>query len=441
MTTKPPPDSDDPLLRPASNEGWDDAPTAPDPKPAAPPAAPSVSPVPVVSPVPSASPAPSVSPVPSVAPPSPPTPSSAKLTPADEPLLPRTFHENDLRAAVGVSPLADTAAKTTQSGSPTEHTDDDSDDAPPRRRRSRKLVAAFAIAITLGLTGGVVALFGALNRDRYSLSCEAERAVPHQGRGFPPWGTRPIDGDAWRPLKINPETPCQPFESHDPVGLERRFLSMILDQANALLSAREVTRADDAEALLNQGLLLTRPPERETEKLAVERAERRKDIERLLGDVTYWRASARLRDALSALSEAAKQFESAATQQPRHVSDASAWATYARRLAQELRAGPTGSGTPIGIPSPGSPSSAPSTTGPGSNPSGSPSSGSPSSGSPSPPGSSSSTNPPAPGASLAPSSTRPLAPPGVALPVERESPTPPPAAPPDAGAPSGGVLL
>src|SRR6185436_12994552 len=181
---------------------------------------------------------------------------------------------------------------------------------------------------------------------------EAERAVPQQGRGFPPWGMRALDGEAWRPLKITAETRCQPRETDDVRELERLYLAMIVDQATALLTAREVTRLDEAEALLKQALLLTRPPERESEKLAAERTERRNDIQRLLGDVTYWRASAKLRDAANALGDAAKQFDSAAEQHPRHMSDAPAWASHARKLAQQLTVGPAGATPAAGSTSP-----------------------------------------------------------------------------------------
>jgi hypothetical protein len=255
-----------------------------------------------------------------------------------------------------------------------------------------------AFVAVAGLAIGALAIVGRMNTDRYLLACEAERAVPQQGRGFPPWGTRALDGEAWRPLKITAETRCQPRETDDPRELERLYLAMILEQASALLTAREVTRLDEAEALLKQALLLTRPPERESEKLAAERTERRNDIQRLLGDVTYWRASAKLRDAASALGEAAKQFDSAAEQHARHTSDASAWASHARKLAQQLTGGPAGA-----TPAAGS------------------------------------------GVSATPVSPERSAPLGTALPIEpgaggaSESPAAP--APPDAGVPAGGVLL
>jgi hypothetical protein len=62
----------------------------------------------------------------------------------------------------------------------------------------------------------------------------------------------------------------------------------------------------------------------------------------MLGDVQYWRASLRLRDANAALVDASRQFDAAALQRPLHVSDAGAWAELLRRISDELHAGPNG---------------------------------------------------------------------------------------------------
>jgi hypothetical protein len=294
---------------------------------------------------------------------------------------------------VGASPLADSSSSSRIRHAPA---DDDDDDEPSRSLRTRRTITVSALFAVFGVAVAALVIVGRLNTDRYVLACEAERAVPQQGRGFPPWGTRALGGEAWRPLKITPETRCQPRETDDAPELERLFLAMVLDQASALLTAREVTRLDEAEALLKQALLLTRPPEREPEKRATERNERRTEIQRLLGDVTYWRASAKLRDAANALGEAAKQFDAAAEQRPRHMSDSAAWAAHARKLAQQLTSGPAGAAPAAGSAAlPAAPSE----------PSG--------------------------------------APPGTALPVEpgEGSAEQAPAAPPDAGVPAGGVLL
>ncbi len=435
---------DDPLLRPASNAGRDDAHPSPSRAPGdtatsgaaaasseKPPSttgtastrtagatSPTSTPSTSTSPTKATSPGPTkaTSPSPTSAPP--PTSTSAATTRAasaatpsstgEEPLLPAVYDENDLRSAVGASPrsdsLAATARKRRAPASDRRH-DDDADDASPHEPRNRKAIALVALSITAGLAIAVLVFAGYANSGRYLLICEAERALAEQGRSFPPWGTRALAGEAWRPLKIAPETRCQPHETDNPVDLERLYLSMILDQATGLLTAREVTRLDDVEALLKQALLLTRPPEHEPEKLASERNEHHQEIERLLGDVTYGRASAKLHDAEAALADAAKQFDSAAAQHPRHASDAAVWAAYARRLTQELHAGPAGAAPPApsASPPPASPAPADSTTG-----------------SPKPPV-------------------------GVALPVEParasvDEPAAPPA-PADASVSTGGVLL
>jgi hypothetical protein len=321
----------------------------------------------------------------------------------DEPLLPATYHENDLRSVVGASPID------------RKHDRKHDDDASPSPR-NRKTIVVSVLGIVAGLVIAGLVFLGHANRDRYLLACEAARVVPEQGRAFPPWGTHALEGEAWKPLKITPETRCQPHETDDPLALERLYLAMILDQVTGLLTAREVTKLDEAEALLTQALLLTRPPEQEPEKLANERNEHHKEIERMRGDVTYWRAAARLRDAATALADAAKQFDSAAAQHPRHVSDASAWAAYARRLAQELHAGPAEA-------APSTPTTSP------------PVSAAPPTVPPTPPA----ISPPVPPIE------RPTVPAGVALPVEPATGSagePPPApGPPDAGVPTGGVLL
>ncbi|HEX4416688.1 MAG TPA: hypothetical protein VH165_02265 [Kofleriaceae bacterium] len=359
---------DDPLLKPASEAGWDQK-----AEPAAKP-----------EPEPDAKPEP------------------------DEPLLPATSSENELRAAVGAKPLPEAAATPAVSkrrAAPVadvhgDKDDDDHDDDDPHPAHSRRAVAVAVLSLAVGVGIVTLVFLGRANSDRYLLTCEAERAVPRHGRAFPPWGTRALDGDAWRPLKIAPETRCLARETDDPHVLERWYLDMILEAVTAQLTAREITKLDDTEALLKQGLLLTRPATGEAETVAAERTDHHKDIERLLGDVAYWRASARLREAANVLTDAARQFDSAAAQHPRHVIDAALWASYARKLADQLHAGPAG-----GMPGAAS-------------------------------------APLAPSADLA---AHPVAPPGTALPVEPERPSSaepgPLAPPPDAGVPTGGVLL
>jgi hypothetical protein len=297
-----------------------------------------------------------------------------------------------------------------------------------------------ATALAIGAAGvAVVVLLGYLNSDRYVLACEPERAVPEQGRGFPPWGTRALTGAAWRPVKIAPETRCQTHETDDALVLQRVFLAMVLDQATALLTAREVNRVDDAEALLQQALLLTRPAEHESEPLAHQRGEQHQEIEHLLGDVAYWRGQAKVRDALTALGDAARLFDTAVARHPHHVSDAAAWAARARTLADQLHPGSAAPAVGPAPASPAPPSSASSAAVPSSP--AAPGSPAPPSSAPSPAVPSSPAAPPAPAAATgsAGSASAPATPPAE---LDKPPRPPPPATPPpDAGAPAGGVLL
>ena len=311
----------------------------------------------------------------------------------DLPLVPIASTETDLRAAVGAPPRPEAPARSRRRApTPVDDADEDGDDG-PNKPRSRKMMLVGALTLVVG--GGIAAMviLGKVNSERYLITCKADRVVVEQGRSFPPWGESTLDGAEWKALKIPPEAPCAPYETENKAELAAHYLDILKDHATTLLTAREVTKIDDAEAQLKQALLVARSLERDDDRI-----DARDEIERLLGDVVYWRASAKLRSASDALVEAANQFEMASAQRPRHVTDAAAWALYVRKLVEQLRAGPAGA----------SPSTFP----------------------PLPP------------------SERPTAPPGVALPVEPGAgsgsagtalePVPPPA---DAGVPTGGVLL
>ena len=311
----------------------------------------------------------------------------------DLPLMPTASTENELRAAVGATPRPDAPARSRRRA-PTPVDDDDDGDDGPSKPRSRKMMLVGALTLVVG--GGIAAMviLGKVNSERYLITCKADRVVVEQGRSFPPWGESALDGAEWKALKIPPEAPCAPYETENKAELAAHYLDILKDHATTLLTAREVTKIDDAEAQLKQALLVARALQRDDDRI-----DARDEIERLLGDVVYWRASAKLRSASDALVEAANQFDMASAQRPRHVTDAAAWALYIRKLVEQLRAGPAGA----------SPSTFP----------------------PLPP------------------SERPTAPSGVALPVEPGAgsgsagtavdPVPPPTA--DAGVPTGGVLL
>jgi hypothetical protein len=327
---------------------------------------------------------------------------------AEPPLLPSSYDENDLRAAVGAAPRPQADAGATAGAvtkvparsrrrAPTDEEDgdgddDDSDDG-TGKPRSRKMMLFGALTLVVG--GGIAAMVivGKVNSERYLITCEADRVVVQQGRSFPPWGESSLDGPEWKALKIPPEAPCAPYETENKAELAAHYFKILQEHATSLLTAREVTKVDEAEAQLKQALLVARALPLEDDRI-----DARDEIERLLGDVVYWRASAKLQSASEALTEAAKQFDMAAQQRPRHVTDAAAWALYVRRLVEQLRAGPAGA--------------------------------------------SQATFPPLP------PGERPTAPPGVALPVEPGAGSgsdvaddPVPAPPADAGLPTGGVLL
>jgi hypothetical protein len=229
---------------------------------------------------------------------------------------------------------------------------------------------------------GTFVLLGRANSQKFAVACETKQIVAEQGRSFPPWGMHQLAGDEWKPIAIEASTECTARDTDDVAQLEKWYLDALIEQASALLTAREV-KFEDASKALDQALLLARSPERRDE---------RKTIERLQGDVDYWRASAKLREAATALGDAANQFDAAAAKRPRHVNDAAAWASFLRKLAEQLHGGPNG----------GAATTAPTTT----------------AGEP-----------------------KVAAPPGVALPVEPPSVVEPPPPAPDAGVPSGGVLL
>jgi hypothetical protein len=234
--------------------------------------------------------------------------------------------------------------------------------------------------------------------------CTADRVSAEQGRSFPPWGTRALTGAAWKPIALPPAAECKPRETDDVHELEGWFLAALLERASATLARRDLLDAaaaraadatppvsplDAAAAQLEQALLLARAPDRR---------DQRAEVDRLMGDLEYWRAMLRLRDSAAGLVEAAKQLDDAAAHHPRHANDAAAWAGFVRELGDTLRAGPT--------------------TGASSS-------------------SASGSAAAADHAAVTPAS-RPPAPQGAALPVE---PSQPEALPIDAGVPTGGVLL
>ncbi len=327
--------------------------------------------------------------------PSPPPPPAATLEAAD----------HELRAAVGVSPLpapAPPRRDVTETDGPAppprpprrraatrdddaDERDDerDEDDASPKKRG--KLVLLLAAVFVLGLGIAALVFLGQSNADRYFQRCHPDKITAERGRSFPPWGSERLGGPTWKPIAIPPGAECVSRETSSPAELAGWYLEALVEQAQAKLTAKEVTAVDQAQVELEQALLLARDPERR---------DQRKEIDRLLGDVEYWRGQARVRAAIDTLDEAARRYDAATEKRPRHASDAAAWAAHVRRLARDLAAGPGGVVAPLDAPA-GEP-------------------------------------------------PRADVPVGTALPVEEPAPAPPPdagVAPIDAGLPQGGVLL
>lgn len=297
--------------------------------------------------------------------------SRSTLVDSDEPVLASTV---DIREAVGAP------SKKAKPAEP---------DEPDAARRSRRTMTIAALAIITGLIVATMIFLGRANSQRYLITCTTDQVRAEQGRAFPPWGSQLLGGAEYKPIALPANAECKALETDDIAELDRQYLSVLLERASTTLTAPQLDAPgkplDVVERQLHQALLLTRAPERR---------DQRKEVERLLGDVQYWRASLRLRDASVALSDAAKQFDAAAAQRPRHVTDAAAWASFLKRLTEDIKAGPNG---------------VPAVT--------------------------------APMATTTPTTTTSSAAPGTALPVEPEPDAQPPATTPDAGVPTGGVLL
>lgn len=246
--------------------------------------------------------------------------------PPDEPVVPpppTTADRAALQAAVADGPATPPRRRPSTAPEP--------DIAPVRRRWPLYLAG-------LGTAGAAIAalvVLGQVHAGRYALRCGAKQITAERGRSFPPWGFHRLGGPAWRPIAIPPGAECQARETDDRDELEGWYLTHLTEQATSKLEGAAPGDVDAAEAELEQALLLARTPERR---------DLRRELERLRGDVTYWRAAAKLKAAGAQLEDAARAFDAAAAQRPRHASDPGRWAGFARTLAAELAGGPDGDG-------------------------------------------------------------------------------------------------
>ncbi len=272
------------------------------------------------------------------------------------------------------------------------------DKRPRNPRRTLIAVGLGALAVLIA----VVIVLGYLNSRHYYFVCGAEYITGERGRKFPPWGQHRLSGKEWNPIKIPPDAECVPSEYDDIDALENVFTNALVEQAEALLTSGEPDNVEIADKQLLQALLLTRTPERR---------DLRKKIERLRGDVEYWRAAAQIETIVARLTSVSDQFDQAAARRPRLNSNASAWARFARKISDELRRGPPALRKDVPL----APDSRPPFVPPDSEP----------------------TQPSEPVDAGVPAELPPDAQPGVALPPSADAAPPPP----DAGLPRGGVLL
>ena len=132
---------------------------------------------------------------------------------------------------------------------------------------------------------------------------------------------------------------CKPRETDDTDELARWYLDTARrPREHALTRSTDArgqrARRDRRRAQLDQALLLARAPERR---------DQRKEIERLLGDVEYWRASREADAPPAARSlDAAKQFDAAAAQAAAPRRRRVGVGAFVRKLVDELKVGPDG---------------------------------------------------------------------------------------------------
>jgi hypothetical protein len=207
----------------------------------------------------------------------------------------------------------------------------------PRARVVALAAAALAVIVA------VASWLGYQNSRAFFLACGTETARAARGSVFPWWGRSALRGPAWRPIRLPPRSACSDTTFATQRDLETVFTSMLIREASARLTTGDAADVDEAERQLDQALLLTRA-----------RPDRRVEIERLRGSVAYWRGVSRVRAVIEELDGAAELFQAAADAQARNT-DAGDWASHARGLAGELRRGPpslrgAGAAPPAGAP-------------------------------------------------------------------------------------------
>ena len=198
---------------------------------------------------------------------------------------------------------------------------------PPRRSRRRVFLAVALIVLAIGLgVGGVLSYF---NHQRLYLACGDQDVRAERGRWFL-WGRAPLEGERWKSFEL--PGVCDSREVDSMSELESAFLELLVTRASALLAA-ENPDPETTEGLLEQGLSLARAPEHKPQ---------RAELERLRGDVEYWRGRAEITGAIERLKSARQHYDEAVKIGPRHAGDADRWVSFIDRLLERVGAGPGG---------------------------------------------------------------------------------------------------
>lgn len=199
----------------------------------------------------------------------------------------------------------------------------------PRLSRRARFFALAAIALLCFIGAGGVLSY--LNSRQLYLVCGDQDVRAERGSFFP-WGRTAMEGERWKPFKL--PGACESRELDSELELETAMLELLVARASALLAA-EAPELEEGEELIEQGLALARAPEHKAS---------RTELERLRGDIEYWRGRADITAAVERLRSARAHLDEAIKIGPRHANDADKWLPFIDRLVERAGSGP---GAPI----------------------------------------------------------------------------------------------